>query len=282
LSGPIDARRAEAQHGLDQRVDIGASARWFAIATRRQPADRIDDPVDAPATGVFRLREVARRMHEDLAFRLLAAGKLPRQRTICDFRASRLRELSALFVRVARLGTLTIDGTQVKASASRHEVTGCERRKQAEGLHKTQIAALRARAEATGEAEVDEPGLGPPAESPRREARLAAIPEAGQRLKQRQCEAGLARGRRDDDDCRPRGPDGRLRRRRALRGRECRVPAGVPRRGRTVRRPEGRIQRCDTHASRQVRAGPWRDTVPRRIRRHAAGARIDVQPPQPF
>lgn len=61
----------------------------------------------------------------------------------------------------------------------------------------------------TDEAEADEPELDLPAEIERREARLAAIREARERLEQRQREADLERGRSDDDDRRPRGPDGK-------------------------------------------------------------------------
>ena len=70
------------------------------------------------------------------------------------------------------------------------------------------VDALLARAKATDEAEVNEPELDLPAEIERREARLAAIREACARLEQRQREADLERGRSDDDDRRPRGPDG--------------------------------------------------------------------------
>jgi hypothetical protein len=43
--------------------------------------------VYAYATGVFSSRKIERRLHEDLALRMLAAGNFPRHRTICDFRA---------------------------------------------------------------------------------------------------------------------------------------------------------------------------------------------------
>jgi transposase len=55
------------------------------------------------ATGVFSSRKNERRLHEDLAFRMLAAGSFPRHRNICDFRAFHLKELSELFVQVVTL-----------------------------------------------------------------------------------------------------------------------------------------------------------------------------------
>jgi hypothetical protein len=174
--------------------------------------------VYAYATGVFSSRKIERRLHEDLALRMLAAGNFPRHRTLCDFRAFHLKELSELFVQVVRLaremglvklGTVAIDGTKLKANASRHKAMSYERMKQAEVELKAQIDALLARARATDEAEVNETELDLPAEIERREARLAAIREARERLEQRQREADLERGRSDDDDRRPRGPDGK-------------------------------------------------------------------------
>lgn len=102
-----------------------------------------------------------------------------------------LKELSELFVQVVKLaremglvklGTVAIDGTKLKANASRHKAMSDERMKQAEAELKAQIDALLARAKATDESEVNEPELDLPAEIERREARLAAIREARERL----------------------------------------------------------------------------------------------------
>jgi transposase len=196
-------------------------ARYEGGGSRNQPfhpAMMVKVLVYAYATGVFSSRKIERRLHEDLAFRLLAAGNFPRHRTICDFRALHLKELADLFVQVVRLaremgliklGTVAIDGTKVKANASRHKAMSYERMKQAEAELKAQIDALLARAKSTDESEAHEPELDLPAEIERREARLAAIREARERLEQRQREADLERGRSDGDDRRPRGPDGK-------------------------------------------------------------------------
>jgi transposase len=78
------------------------------------------------ATGVFSSRKIARKLHEDVAFRVLAAENYPAHRTIRDFRAMHLKELSDLFVQVVRLaremglvklGTIAVDCTKVKANA---------------------------------------------------------------------------------------------------------------------------------------------------------------------
>src|SRR5690606_18380414 len=94
------------------------------------PAMMVKVLAHAYATGVFSSRKIARRLHEDLAFRMLAAGNFPRHRTICDSRAFHLKELSELSVQgvrprardgagQARHGA--IDGTTVKANAGRHK-----------------------------------------------------------------------------------------------------------------------------------------------------------------
>jgi transposase len=173
------------------------------------------------ATGVFSSRKIARKLHEDVAFRVLAAGNFPAHRTIRDFRALHLKELAELFVQVVRLarelglvklGTIAVDGTKVKANASRHKAMSYERMLQSERALRSQIEALLARARAADEAEGNEPEVDIPAEIERREARLAAIAAARERLEQRQREADLERGRTPDDENKPRGKDGRYQR----------------------------------------------------------------------
>ena len=92
----------------------------------------------------------------------------------------------------------------------------------AEAELKAQIEALLQRAKQADEAEQNEPELDIPAEIARRETRLAAIAEARQRLEQRQRDADLERGRSDDDDQKPRGPDGKPK------GGRYKRPFGVP------------------------------------------------------
>jgi transposase len=173
-------------HDTVDALDLKAFyARYEGGGSRNQPfhpAMMVKVLLYAYATGVFSSRKIERRLHEDLAFRMLAAGNFPRHRTICDFRAFHLKELSELFVQVVKLaremglvklGTVAIDGTRVKANASRNKAMSYERMKQAEAELKAQIGALLARAKATDEAEANEPELDLPADIERREARLA-------------------------------------------------------------------------------------------------------------
>ncbi len=196
-------------------------ARYAGGGSRNQPfhpAMMVKVLVYGYATGVFSSRKIERRLHEDLAFRMLGAGNFPKHRTIREFRALHLKELSDLFVQVVKLaqemglvklGTVAIDGTKIKANASRHKAMSYERMQQAEGELKAQIDALLERAKTTDAAEPDEPELDIPGEIERRADRLKAINAARERLEQRQRDADIERGRSDGDDRRPRDQDGK-------------------------------------------------------------------------
>ena len=197
-------------------LDLGAfHARYEKGGPRNQPFDpamMVKVLIYGYATGVFSSRKLARKLHEDIAFRVLGAGNFPAHRTISDFRAFHLKELSELFVQVVRLaremglvklGTVAVDGTKVKANASRHKAMSYGHMLKAEAELKAQIASLLDRAKAADEAEKNEPALDVPAEIARRQDRLQAIQEARARLEKRQREAELERGRDPDDP--PRG-----------------------------------------------------------------------------
>ena len=203
-------------------LDLSAfHARYAKGGPRNQPfhpAMMVKVLVYGYATGVFSSRKLARRLHEDVALRVLAAGNFPAHRTLSDFRALHLAELSALFAQVVKLarecglvklGTIAVDGTKVKANASRHKAMSYGRMQQAEVELKQQIAALLERARTTDAAEVNEPEQDLPAEIARREARLAAIEAAKARLEAQQREADTARGRHAGDERRPRDRDGK-------------------------------------------------------------------------
>ena len=79
--------------------------------------------------GVAFSRRIAQRLHEDIAFRVLAANNTPDFRTISDFSKDNLAALSGLFVQVlelchrigmVKLGHVALGGTKVRANASKH------------------------------------------------------------------------------------------------------------------------------------------------------------------
>ena len=192
-------------------------ARYAGGGSRNQPfhpAMMVKVLVYAYATGVFSSRKIAKKLHEDVAFRVLGADNFAAHRTIRDFRALHLNEFTELFVQVVRLaremglvklGTIAVDGTKIKANASRHKAMSYGRMQTAQAELKAQITALVKKATSTDEAEKNEPDLDIPAEIERRQARLAAIEAAKARLEERQRQSDAQRGRTPDDERKPKG-----------------------------------------------------------------------------
>lgn len=204
-----------------EALDLGAFyARYSGDGRRRQPFDplmMVKVLVYGYASGVFSSRKIASRMQEDIGFRLLGANNFPAHRTIREFRRVHITEFSALFIEVVRLakeagliklGRLGVDGTKLRASASKHKAMGYGRMKEEEVRLKTEIADLLKRAEAVDEAEdaehgPDRDGTELPDELKRRESRLKVISAAKARLEARQCEEDKEKGRKPDDERRP-------------------------------------------------------------------------------
>jgi transposase/IS5 family transposase len=196
-------------------------ARYAEGGPRNQPfhpAMMVKVLVYAYATGVFSSRKIARKLHEDVAFRVLGADNFPAHRTIREFRALHLSEFTELFTQVVRLaremglvklGTIAVDGTKIKANASRHKAMSYGRMQTTEMELKAQIAALVQKAKNTDEAEKNEPELNIPAEIERRQARLVAIAAAKARLEERQRQADTQRARTPDDERKPKDRDGK-------------------------------------------------------------------------
>ena len=184
------------------------------------------------ASGVVSSRQVARRLHEDVAFRVLAAENFPAHRTIREFRQVHAKALGGLFVQVVKLaheagllklGRLGIDGTKLKANASKRKAMSYGRMQSEEVRLKAEIAALMKQAEALDDKEdrqfsPDRTGEELPEELARRESRLATIQAAKARLEARQREADRAAGRKPGDD-EPRS---------GKRGRAFKRPVGEP------------------------------------------------------
>jgi transposase len=166
------------------------------------------------ANGIVSSRKLERATYRDVAVRMLCADQHPDYRSIGRFRARHLAALGELFVQTLRLckqarlvglGALALDGTKLRANASRHKAMSYERMVRAEARLEREIAALRANvaallAEAEAvDAEEDE-RYGPdrrgdelPAELQRREQRLARIREAKQALEAEAAEREAAR-----------------------------------------------------------------------------------------
>ena len=203
-------------------LDLSAfHARYAKDGPRNQPfhpAMMVKVMVYAYATGTFSSRKIAKKLFEDVAYRVLAADNFPAHRTIRDFRALHLSEFCELFVQVvrlaremglAKLGTIAVDGTKIKANASRHKAMSYGRMQSTELELKAQIEALVQKAASADEAEKNEPELDIPADIARRQERLTAIAAAKARLEERQRHADAQCGRAPGDERRPRDKDGK-------------------------------------------------------------------------
>ena len=158
--------------------------------------------------GVFSSRRIERRLEEDIAFRVLAAGNQPNFRTISDFRKIHLKTLAGLFEQVLhialeagamKVGRVALDGTKVKANASKHKAMSYDRMGEKEKQLKAEVKQLLEQAEAADTEEdarygKDQSGDELPAELERRETRLKKIQEAKRALQERARQQAVAEG----------------------------------------------------------------------------------------
>ncbi len=200
----------------------------------------------AYCTGTGSSRRIARKLEEDIGYRVLAAGNQPDFRTISDFRKRHLKGLQGLFLQVLRLcqraglvklGHVALDGTKIKANASKHKAMSYGRMKKAEEKLREEIAELLAKAEAVDAAEdsrygKERRGDELPEELRRRETRLQKIREAKAAL---EAEAGDRR-RKAEEAARQRAPRA---------GRKPKIPEGIPeeKAQRNFTDPESRIMK---------------------------------------
>lgn len=148
------------------------------------------------ATGVFSSRKIERATYDSIAFRFIAANTHPDHDTLATFRRRFLPQLEALFVQVLllaremklmKLGRIALDGTKIKANASKHKALSYAHAQKIEAQLKAEVATLTAQAEAADQTPVAD-GLDIPAEIARREERLAALTAAKAKIEQRAAE----------------------------------------------------------------------------------------------
>lgn len=184
------------------------------------PAMMVKVLLYAYCIGVPSSRKIAKRLEEDIAFRVLAANNTPDFRTISDFRKDHLKALAALFVQVLRLcqraglvklGHVSLDGTKIKANASKHKAMSYKRMKEEEARLEAEVQDLLRKAQAVDEEEdrtygKNRRGDELPKELAFRESRLKKIREARAALEaearmeaeQRQDKGGKATGVPED------------------------------------------------------------------------------------
>ncbi len=194
---------------------VSISVLWrkptLAGAARRPPSVLLSLLVYGYANGVFSSRKIERATYDSVAFRFIAAGTHPDHDTLATFRRRFLDELAGLFVQVLemaremkllKLGTVSLDGTKIKANASRHSALSHGHIEQLEIQLKAEVESLLAMAEQADQSAVPD-GMSLPEEISRRQVRLDAMAAAKAKIEARakvrfekeqaDCEAKLAR-----------------------------------------------------------------------------------------
>ena len=165
--------------------------------------------------GVFSSRKIMQACQERISFKVIVGDDIPDFRTISDFRKLHLKELQQLFVQVLRLcqeaglvklGHIALDGTKIKANASRHKAMSYGRMLTEEKRLKEEIKQLLEKAQAIDDQEDNEYGTDCrgdelPEELGRRQSRLKRIQEAKKALEVKaKTVARQAQKQREEED----------------------------------------------------------------------------------
>lgn len=183
----------------------------------------------AYCVGTASSRKIEGRCVEDVAFRVLTGNQQPDFRTISDFRKAHLESLEKLFVQVLRLcrkaglvkmGHVVIDGTKIKANASKHKAMSYDRMQEEEKRLRAEVKRMFREAERIDEEEdrlygKDKRGDELPEELAFREGRLKKIQEAMEEL-EREAKEEAERKRKENEG------------RETQQGRSAKPPSGVP------------------------------------------------------
>lgn len=180
------------------RLDLDELTRQYAGrgSAAHHPAVLLGLLVYGYANGVHSSRKIERATYDSVAFRYVAANTHPDHDTLATFRRRFLKEVEALFVQVLllaremkllKLGHIALDGTKIKANASKHTALSWGHAKKIEAQLRQEVQTLLALAEKTDRAGVAD-GMDVPAEIARREDRLNAIAQAKAKIEQRAAE----------------------------------------------------------------------------------------------
>jgi len=185
-----------------EQLDLSAIMKRYAREERGyppyHPVMMVKVLLYAYCIGVASSRKIEKRLQEDIAFRILAANNTPDFRTISDFRKDHLKALSGLFLQVlklcqkaglVKLGHVALDGTKMKANASKHKAMSYKRMKEEERRLQEEVAELMKQAEMVDEEEdqrygKDKRGDEIPEELAFRESRLKKLREAKEALEE--------------------------------------------------------------------------------------------------
>ena len=148
------------------------------------------------ATGVFSSRKLERATHDSVAFRYLCANQHPDHDSIATFRRRFLTELESLFVQIlhvghemklVKLGNVSLDGTKVKANASKHKALSWAYACKLEAQFESEVKELMHLANEADATDLPD-GFSIPEELEIREKRLTAIRDAKIKIEERAAE----------------------------------------------------------------------------------------------
>lgn len=145
------------------------------------------------ATGVFSSRKIEKETYDSVAFRFISANTHPDHDTIASFRKRFLEQLKPLFVHILmlaremgllKLGKVSLDGTKVKANASKHHALSWGHACKLEQQLRDEVEELIRLAEQADSTEMPD-GMDIPEELSRRQDRLHAIAAAKAKIQER-------------------------------------------------------------------------------------------------
>jgi len=179
------------------------------------------------ATGTFSSRKLEKASYDSIAFRYLCANTHPDHDTIASFRKRFLKELEGFFVEIlllgqamglVKLGTVSLDGTKIKANASKHKALSWAYANKLQAQLQAEVEELLRLAEEADNTPLPEE-MDIPEELKRREQRLAKIAEAKAEIQAR-AQARFAREQAEYEQ--------KMARRKAKEERTGQKPGGSP------------------------------------------------------
>jgi len=148
------------------------------------------------ATGAFSSRKIEQATYDSVAFRFISANTHPDHDTIATFRKRFLKQLRPLFVQILmvaremgllRIGKVSLDGTKIKANASKHHALSWGHACKLEQQLQAEVDELIRLAEQADREKIPD-GMDIPQELCRRQDRLQAISEAKTKIEERAAE----------------------------------------------------------------------------------------------
>ena len=145
------------------------------------------------ATGRFSSRKLENATYDSVAFRFISANTHPDHDTIANFRQRFLKELSNFFIQILsiaqengilKIGNISLDGTKIKANASKHKALSYKHACALEKQLQEEVAQLMKKAQESDNSAIDE-GISIPDEIERREKRLEVIKDAKLKIEER-------------------------------------------------------------------------------------------------